>query len=160
MGCGLVLALIGACSSGSSSGGGSGAAATPADVQAACSALCDHESRCGSGGAPCVSEFTAAQRAAGLVRQDFTQAYTACMNGADCSKNADACVAEALGEINPDWQQDPARKQCLDRRTVCNSSFGDDICGDVTYMTDAGRKQVAACLDKACDAVSACLDGL
>ncbi len=156
----LAAALLAGCGS-SSSGSGSnagGAAATPSDVQAACTALCNHEQACQTGSSSCVTNcFNFSPE---LVRHDFIVAYTACMNSADCSKNADACVLDAANQVAPAWQQDPARQQCLDRRTACDGSFADDICGDVTTMTALGRQQIATCLAKSCDAIADCITAL
>ncbi len=159
----LIAALVVGCSSGGSGNsgtiGGGGDPATAADAQSMCTALCDHEARCSSASGTCQTDCLQQMGAPAKYLHDFTQAYVTCMNG-DCSNSADACVLQATQQVAPSWQQDPARQNCESRYSACQQSFVDDICGTLTVMTTSGRQQVADCLSKPCDQISACLHAI
>ncbi len=160
----LIAALVVGCSSGGSgqSGtiGGGGAAGTAADAQSLCTAICNHQTQCGTAAPTCNTDCLQQLGAPAKYRQDFLQAYATCVDKADCSTNTDDCTLTAANQVAPDWQQDADRQSCENRYNECQNSFVDDICGSVALMTASGRQQVADCLSKPCDQISACLDAI
>lgn len=86
-------------------------------------------------------------------------AYLACRTNPDCSasKSKDTCLAKA-GEGRTTDKSDVCAKKYAECKAAGGKSFDDETCGALRSLAPDPLAKVAACLDKPCDQVSACID--
>lgn len=89
-----------------------------------------------------------------LLRPDWANAEIACLGRARCEAEED-CETEAyrvIGAAPLSWP--PVVMRCLQQADTCGGSSA--RCRRLAAMSDGARAEVAACLDRACDAFTSC----
>jgi hypothetical protein len=91
------------------------------------------------------------------VEPAFTRAMAECFPTLSCGQSDDACSAkgfEAIGVTAQSVDQDALVQEC--RGAIQGCGFGDDLCVQLTALTDPARSDIKNCPKNACDAYDAC----
>lgn len=142
-------------------------ASSPAEIQAVCKAQCERKVRCDGSTEPvdtCMDDCT--EDVGGIaphIRADFVRAFADCYSRLECDVNDDSCTGRALESIGTSVEEaenTPDIRACIAKHEQCEdteSSFSDDVCGNMAFMVTSSRNFMAGCVEKPCAEVRRCM---
>jgi hypothetical protein len=139
--------------------------ATAEDVSLYCEAMCGLRQRCNAEVvATCISGCEEGYaKVAPHVRADLLRGVASCFANLECDVLDDECVKRAeedLGIVPEKAVEAPDFKACQAKQQECEGTefdFSDDRCVTLIFLTSISRPKAAACYQKPCAEVDACI---